>query len=235
MSGWAALFSGGKDSSYALHLARERGLPLGWLVTVHPPTDAFLYHVPGTHLTALAAESIGLPLVEVDASTAGADVASGDATAQGDAELEPLEAALEDLLADGLQGVTVGAVESTFQHRRIEAMADRLGIEVFDPLWQRDPLSLLREMVGAGFEIVVVAVAARGLDEDWLGRTIDAAAIDDLAALEDQYGVHPMGEGGEYETVVTDGPHMARPLRYEASTEWDGTRGHLVFTDAWLD
>lgn len=235
MSGWATLFSGGKDSSYTLHLAQERGLPIAWVVTVHPPADAFLYHVPGTHLAALAAESIGIPLVEVDASTAGADAPMGDATAHGDAELEPLEVALADLADDGLQGVTVGAVESEFQHRRVGAMADRLGIEVFDPLWQRDPLSLLREMVTTGFEIVVVAVAARGLDEDWLGRPIDAAAIAELSTLAERYGVHPMGEGGEFETVVTDGPHMDRPIDFEATSEWDGTRGHLVFEDAWLD
>lgn len=235
MSGWASLFSGGKDSTYALILAREQGLSVDRLVTVHPPTDAFLFHVPGTHLAALEAESIGLPLVEVEATTALPPDEPSDATARGDAELEPLEAALEDLVSDGLQGVTVGAVESEFQHHRIGAMANRLGIDVFDPLWQRDALSLLTEMVDAGLEIIVIAVAADGFEKTWLGRTIDADAIAELADLRDRFGVHPMGEGGEYETLVTDGPHMARPLRFEATTEWHGTRGHLEFVDAWLE
>ena len=235
MDGWAGLFSGGKDSSYAVHLARERGLPVTRLVTVHPPEDAFLYHVPGTHLAALAAESMDIPLVEVDAADAVSAAGAADSTARGDAELEPLESALAKLTDDGLSGISVGAVESDFQHRRIGAMAGRLGLDVFAPLWRRDPVALLTEMIDAGFTIEVVAVAARGLDESWLGRTIDAAAVSELVTLRDDYGVHPIGEGGEFETLVTDGPHMARPLQFDATPDWDGTRGHLQFEDAWLE
>ena len=41
-------------------------------------------------------------------------------------------------------------------------------------------------------------------------------------------------EGGEFETLVTDGPHMDRPIRLEYETEWEGSRGHLRIEDAWL-
>jgi hypothetical protein len=34
---------------------------------------------------------------------------------------------------------------------------------------------------------------------------------------------------------VTDGPHMERAIELEYSIEWDGTRGQLVITDAWLE
>jgi uncharacterized protein (TIGR00290 family) len=114
-------------------------------------------------------------------------------------------------------------------------MADRLGIDLFAPLWQRDPLDLGREMLDAGFEVRIVRVAAAGLDESWLGRTLDREALDDLASLNAEYGVHVLGEGGEFETVVTDGPHMDRPIRLEYRTVWDGTRGEIVVEDAWLE
>jgi ABC transporter with metal-binding/Fe-S-binding domain ATP-binding protein len=233
---WVSLFSGGKDSSWALYRALERGLPVERLVTVHPEGDSYMYHVPETRLAGLAAESIGIPLVEVEPGDLGA-AAAADSGQQGDAELEPLEAALRELdaeLSGGIAGLTAGAVESEYQTSRIEAMADRLGVEVFAPLWQRDPRELAEAMLDAGFEVTVIQVAAAGLDESWLGRQLDAGALADLEDLHESHGVHLLGEGGEFETLVTDGPHMDRPIELEYTTEWEGTRGRIRVEDARL-
>ncbi|PSP53373.1 ATP-binding protein [Halobacteriales archaeon QH_7_68_42] len=231
---WVSLFSGGKDSSWALYRALERGLPVERLVTVHPEGDSYMYHVPATRLAGLAAESVGIPLVDVEPDDFDAAAAT-DSGAQGDAELEPLEAALHDLDREfGLAGVTAGAVESEYQTARIEAMCERLDADLFAPLWQREPRELADAMLEAGFEIRIVRVAAGGLDGSWLGRTLDTDALDELEALNEDYGVHILGEGGEFETLVTDGPHMDRPIRLEYETEWEETRGTLRIEDAWL-
>ncbi|ELZ76562.1 diphthine--ammonia ligase [Haloferax sp. Atlit-6N] len=231
---WVSLFSGGKDSSWALYRALEEGLNVTRLLTVHPSDDSYMYHVPATDLAALAAESTGIELVEVHPGDLEATDAD-DSGAQGDAELEPLEAALSDLQSKiDLAGVTAGAIESEFQTNRIQAMCDRLGIDLFAPLWQEDPRELGDAMLEAGFEITIIQVAAHGLDESWLGRTLDADALDELEALNEQYGVHILGEGGEFETLVTDGPHMDRPIELEYETEWEGTHGRLRITDAYL-
>jgi ABC transporter with metal-binding/Fe-S-binding domain ATP-binding protein len=231
---WVSLFSGGKDSSWALYRALEEGLDVQRLLTVHPEGDSYMYHTPATHLTRLVAESVGIDLVEVDPGDLDAE-STTDSGAQGDAELEPLEAALEELATElDLAGVTAGAVESEFQTSRIQAMCDRLGIDLFAPLWQRDPRELADAMLDAGFEITILQVAAHGLDESWLGRTLDADALADLERLNEEYGVHLLGEGGEFETFVTDGPHMARPVVLEYETVWEGTRGYLDVTDAYL-
>jgi ABC transporter with metal-binding/Fe-S-binding domain ATP-binding protein len=234
---WVSLFSGGKDSSWALHQALERGLDVSHLVTVHPENDSYMYHVPATHLTALAAESIGIELVDVHPADFEAETAT-DSGRQGDAELEPLEAVLGDLdasLPGGIAGVTAGAVESEYQTSRIEAMCDRLDCELFAPLWQEDPRELGDAMLDAGFEIVVLQVAAGGLDESWLGRTLDGDALDDLEALHDEYGVHVLGEGGEFETFVVDGPHMNHRIHLDYDTVWEGTRGYIEITNAELE
>ncbi|MFC7068232.1 diphthine--ammonia ligase [Halobaculum lipolyticum] len=231
---YVGLFSGGKDSSWAVYRALETGLPVERLLTVHPAGDSYMYHVPETRLARLAAESIGLPLTEVepDDFAAGDTVDSGD---QGDSELVPMERALEAIAAETpLAGVTAGAVESEFQTSRIQAMCDRLGIDLFAPLWQEDPRELAEAMLDAGFEITILQVAAAGLDESWLGRTLDRDALAELEALNEEYGVHLLGEGGEFETFVTDGPHMTRPILLEYDTEWDGTRGRIRVTDARL-
>ncbi|ELY88926.1 diphthine--ammonia ligase [Natrialba taiwanensis] len=233
---WVSLFSGGKDSSWALYRALETGLDVQRLVTVHPSEESYMYHVPATDLTALASESIGIDLVDVDPTDLEADTAR-DSSAQGDAELEPLEAALEELDADldgGIAGVTAGAVESEFQTNRIEAMCDRLDCELFAPLWQEDPRALAEAMLDAGFEIKIIQTAAYGLDESWLGRTLDREAIAELETLNEEYGVHILGEGGEFETLVVDGPHMDQRIDLEYETDWDGTRGTIQITTAEL-
>ena len=233
---WVSLFSGGKDSSWALYRALETGKTVSRLLTVHPAGDSYMYHTPATRLAGLAAESAGIDLVEVEPDDFGADDVD-DAGAQGDAELEPMEAALREVAAeDGvdLAGVTAGAVESEFQTSRIRAMCDRLGVDLFAPLWGNDPVALAEAMFEAGFEIRIVQVAAYGLDESWLGRRYDADALDDLLALRSEYGVHPLGEGGEFETYVVDGPHMDRRIRLSYETVWHGDRGHIEVTDAEL-
>jgi len=231
---WVSLFSGGKDSSWALYQALEEGLNVERLLTVHPSEDSYMYHVPETQLAGVAAESIGIELVEVDPGDLNAGNAT-DSAAQGDAELEPLEEALSDLADDiDLAGVTAGAIESEFQTSRIEEMCDRLGIDLFAPLWQRDPEALAAEMLDAGFEITILQVAAYGLDRSWLGRTLNADAIDELRALNDEYGVHLLGEGGEFETFVTNGPHMDQRIELEYDIEWNGDSGRVRITNVRL-
>lgn len=232
---WVSLFSGGKDSSWALYRALAAGHPVERLVTVHPAGDSYMYHTPATHLAALAAESVGIELLEVSPDDFRAGEAE-DSGLQGDAELEPLERALEALAAEwgGIGGVTAGAVESEYQTSRIRAMCDRLDAALFAPLWQEPPRALADAMLEAGFEIRVLQVAAHGLDESWLGRTLDATAFAELARLNEEYGVHLLGEGGEFETFVVDGPHMERRIELEYERVWEGDRGHVEITDAWL-
>lgn len=230
-----SLFSGGKDSSWALYRALETGRNVERLVTVHPPDDSFMFHAPATELATLAARSIGIPLVDVHLTDADPGPVT-DVGGQGDREIEPVEAALRDLAPElgGIDGLVAGAVASEYQTSRIRTMADRLGADLFTPLWREDPAAIADRMLADGFDVLVVAVAAEGLDESWLGRRLDRAAFGELKRLKREYGVHLLGEGGEFETLVTDAPHMDRPIDLTAETVWLGDRGTLRITDARL-
>lgn len=227
--GWVALFSGGKDSSLALHMALERGLSVDQLVTVHPPEDSYLYHVPATGLAGLAAESIGLPLEEI---TLDGPLPDDDSEQRAAVELEPLEEALTGM--GDIAGLIAGAIESEYQAGRLEAMCDRLGCDLYAPLWRASPETVTGSLLDGGFDVLLVAVAAAGLDGTWLGRRLDEVAVAELQDLSERYGVHPLGEGGEYETIVLDGPHMASAIEAEFERHWDGTRGRLELLDAHL-
>jgi ABC transporter with metal-binding/Fe-S-binding domain ATP-binding protein len=212
MTDAVALFSGGKDSSYALARA-DNEFGVGTLVTVEARDASMMYHVPAVELTSLVAEA-----AEKDHAVYG----------EGDDEVEPLREAFADLEPDV---VSVGAVASEYQKDRVDRVAEEFGVDVYAPLWGAEPANALRR-VADEFEVIVTGVAAEGLDASWLGRALNEAAVDELLRLRDEHGVHPMGEGGEFETVAVAGPHMDGRLRVEYESDWDGVRGAVRVTDA---
>jgi ABC transporter with metal-binding/Fe-S-binding domain ATP-binding protein len=217
----AALFSGGKDSSYAVFVARHYAWDVTHLVTVFSESpESYMYHVPAVELTRLAAQSMGIPLVEVVTPP------------EPEKELLPLRDTLKTL---GIDGIVSGALASEYQRRRLDQICDDIGIKSFAPLWHKNPRDLLGEMVDEGFEIVIVGCSAEGLDERWLGRVLDNKALAELDRLHDKYGIHVAGEGGEYESMVLFGPHMKRRIRLEYEKEWRVHSGKILVKKAWLE
>ena len=78
-------------------------------------------------------------------------------------------------------------------------------------MWLRDELSLLREVVNLGFEVIFTRVAGYPLRKDLLGKRLDERVIEYLEGVR-RY-VSPSGEGGEYETLVLDMPLFRKRLR----------------------
>jgi diphthine-ammonia ligase len=208
----AALFSGGKDSTYAAYAAMQRGWEVTQLLSILPEDrDSMLFHAPNLHLIPLQADAMQLPLIQERAAV-------GE-----DGELDALRRIFRHLDGDG---VVVGAIASDYQHQRVNRIADEFGLRVFAPLWRREPRQLVRDYLAAGFDIVFSSVSAEGLDASWLGRRWDDRVVDDLLRLQETRGVHPCGEGGEFETLVLDAPTFHRRLEIiQADPDWHGTSG----------
>lgn len=217
----AALFSGGKDSSYALFCAQHYGWDVDCLVTVFSSSpESYMYHVPAIELTRLAAESIGLPLVEVVTPP------------EPEAELRPLKEALRGL---GVDGIVSGALASEYQRRRLDQICQDIGIRSFAPLWHKDQRDYVREMVSEGFGVMITGCYAEGLDERWLGRMLDEKALAELDRLHTKYGISVAGEGGEYESFVAYGPHMDRRVHVEFEKAWKRDSGKIIVKKARLE
>jgi len=217
----ASLFSGGKDSTYASFLASREG-ELAYLVTVKPRReDSWMFHTVNLHLVPLLAEAQGLELVTVESS------------GEKETELEDLKRAVGGLDIDG---IVTGAIASSYQKERVDAICDELGLVHVSPLWGRSSPELLDEVIEVGMEVVVTAVAAMGLDERWLGKVLDRDAAGELEELSLRYGFDVCGEGGEMETLVVDAPWFGKRLEIvEARKEWDGVRGSYVVEKARLE
>ena len=59
------LFSGGKDSTLALHLAAEKEEVVCLITVVSKNQESYMFHTPNIDVTVLQAEALGLPLVSV--------------------------------------------------------------------------------------------------------------------------------------------------------------------------
>jgi len=183
-----------------------------------------MYHVPNIRLTRYAAEAIGSPIVLKETS------------GKPPQENHDLKEALMDIKEKHqIEGIAVGAVASRYQYNIVSGICAELGLKVYAPYWQKDHAGLIREAIDAGFEIIFVGVAALGLDDSWLGRRLDHEALDELEKLCDKYGINIGGEGGEYETLVVDGPIFGKRIEIlESEKIWDGVRGELVVKKARL-
>ncbi len=216
----AALFSGGKDSNYALYLAEQAGHDVDSLVTILPQEESWMYHVPNVRWSELQSKALGISQIMERAG-------EGE-----EEELAALDRALSKTRVDGL---IVGAVASDYQFTRVNQVCEGRGLWVYAPMWKKDPRKLLLEYVDAGFRIMIVGVYAERLGKDWLGRELDERACSEILSLAKKHGVHPVGEGGEFETFVLDGPNYNASLEVrEAEKVWRGTSGTLHIHDARL-
>jgi predicted ATP pyrophosphatase (TIGR00289 family) len=206
----ASLISGGKDSLYAMYIARKEGHEVKYLVSLESENpESYMFHIPNIHLVEKIAENVGLPFVK--RKTKGVK----------EEELADIRAVLKELRPH-IDGITTGAVASNYQKTRIDAICFDLGLASIAPFWGRDPEQVLRNMLKDGFVIIIVAVAAPPLDEKWLGRVIDEKCVDELAELNKKHGIHVMGEGGEYDSLVLDCPLYTEKIRIiEARKVWD--------------
>jgi uncharacterized protein (TIGR00290 family) len=105
---------------------------------------------------------------------------------------------------------------------------DTGGVQVLLPLWQQDRKELLMEMLSRNFDICFCCVKTPHFDESWIGRRLDAAAIQEM---ETKDGLDLTGENGEYHTMVVNGPMYHMTLEFvsakshELQDHWGRTRG----------
>ena len=218
------LFSGGKDSTLALHMTAEHEEATCLITLVSKNPESYMFHTPNIHLTEIQAEATDLPLI--------AKVTEG----RKEEELKDLEQAITEAVKQHrIEGVVTGAVESVYQAERVQRICNHLGIWCFNPLWKRNQKRLLEELVEKHFNVIISGIFAYPLDETWLGKQLNTDLIGRLVELEKKFSISPSGEGGEIETTVLDAPLFKRRIEILASSvEARGNSGVFKITKARL-
>jgi len=204
----AVLFSGGKDSTRTIHWCLENKHTVKFLITmISKREDSWMYHTPNIHLTGLLAEAIGIAIIAKETSGIKEE------------EVEDLKKVLRNL---NVEAIACGGFFSNYQKSRIEKVCKELNLKFLAPFWHTDPDRFLKEMIDLGFDIRIIGVYAEGLDKSWLGRKLDDQTLKDLKELKNKFGISLVGEGGEYESLVLDGPIFKKKIKViESKKIWD--------------
>lgn len=197
------LFSGGKDSMYATYLAKKSEYKISCLISIFSENkESYMFHTPNIEKVRKQAGVMKIPLIIVKTK--------GDK----EKELLDLEKAIKKAVKKyNIKGIVSGAIESVYQSSRIQKICNKLNIECFNPLWQKNQFELLKELIKSKFKVIIIGVFAYPFDERWLGKKIDERFIEDIKILNDKYEINPAGEGGEFESFVLDCPLFERELK----------------------
>jgi diphthine-ammonia ligase len=213
----AALFSGGKDSAFAVLDSMRKGHEIKHLVTIASKnSESYMFHYPNIKFTKYQAEAMGIPQIIRESS------------GEKEKELQDLKQALADIRGD-IDGVVCGGLASNYQYDRIKLIAKQLGLQVVVPFWRIEPERYWELMLSAGFEVMIIGVACDGLGKEWLGRIIDRNAFWELRKLSQQYRFHLAFEGGEAETFVINCPIFRKRLVPEGDVYWENDSGFYLF------
>jgi diphthine-ammonia ligase len=223
----AALFSGGKDSTYCIYLAKKQGHEIKCLLSVFPKSDeSHLLHHPNLKWTHLQSQLMQIPQLTI--------VSESDEI---DNEINALEKILiQSINEDQIEGLVHGGIQSQFQKEKFENLCNKLNLKSIAPLWNRNPLEYMNELISSNFVFIISSVSSGGLNDSWLGKTITKNDIVTLYELSKKFGFNLNFEGGEAETFVIDCPLFSNEIKIiQGEKTWDGYRGRFEIVDARLN
>ena len=223
----ASLFSGGKDSTFAIHAVQKQGHEVSCLLSVFANSEeSHLLHHPNLQWTKLQSKSMNIPQCVI-----------GSKSDKTDDELFVLERLLQNAKEHfHIEGIVHGGIQSKFQKDKFETMCSKLDLISVAPLWDTEPEQYMNALLNSGFSFIMTSVTCDGLDDTWLGKIISKSDICILKQLSNKFGFNLNFEGGEAETFVIDCPLFSNSIKInDAKKNWDGYRGRFEIVDAGLN
>ena len=202
--------SGGKDSVFALYTALKEGLNVTHLMFI---TTGGKAHLENKWMLKLVSEAIGIPAVVVGKKP------------------DDIRKALKKLNAN----VLVSGVMTTPEHLDYyKEILDPINVEQYAPLFGKKPLDALTEMQQLGFHNLIIEIdTTLGSNKNWLGREIDQNILNEITLLVNERKMNPIGEFGEYHTIVLDCPIYKKKINVEKSkSTWKGSKGYFIIKKA---
>lgn len=210
--GW----SGGKDSSLALHKIREEGRyeVISLLTTCTSGFRRISMHGVRCSLLNKQADALGIPSKKVYIPQ-DCDNSSYERI---------MQKALLEFKAKGIHTVAFGDLFLEDIRAYRERLLSEINMSAIYPIWGADTRELAIKFIQLGFLATLVCVNPLLLDPSFAGQQLDSALLDRLPA-----GVDPCGENGEFHTFVHDGPIFNHPIN--CSPGKVVKRGQFYFSD----
>ncbi len=192
-----ASWSGGKDSCYAYYLASQQGYQVISLLTMMMSQEKSNFHMIPSGILDAQSDAVGIPLIKQQATSE---------TYEND-----FKTALRRLKFKGAEGLVTGDIYEVAGHEEgwLGRVLKEVGLKPIKPLWMGDTKQIYLDFLKTGYKATVVRTNLQKLGIEWLGRLLDKKFFDNILKLAN---VDPCGEGGEYHTVVTDGPTFKKKI-----------------------
>ncbi len=187
-----ALVSGGKDSIYAALLYGD--IDLGVIFVYEFPRPS-----PHTLNIGKSIETLllmGIPSMVVKLN-------------KGKEKIETIEV-LKKL---GAEVIVAGDVYIDDHLKYMQTIADGVGAKLVEPLWGLDPIEVLYKEIEYGITTLFIGGVASL--SSWIGKELSISNVDEFIKYAKDIGIDPLGERGEYHTLVTYTPKHVQRLRYE--------------------
>ena len=156
----AVMFSGGKDSTYAVEYCMSKGWEIAYLLSVKPTrTDCYLFHYATVEHTPKQARILGLRHIYMTCNVA--DPAKEANIIKNVVERNPVDAVV--LGGTGLQQTQLGSLQNALLP---------LGVEVFASHAGMDHDLVMQEMIEKGYDIRITQFASDGFGKEWLGKPL---------------------------------------------------------------
>ena len=187
----AALFSGGKDSLYAVHLVEKNGIKVDHLITLLPTLPWPSPHAENMEALKILADSMNKPLTIVDC--------------------QKDEALLKTLKLLNVEALVAGDIAVEEHVTAFNAICKKAGLKLLEPIYGRDTHDLFEEIFNSGYRALITGVNLEKLGEEWLGFVIDKETRGEFLLKIGK--VDPLGENGEFHTLVLECPLYAKPFK----------------------
>lgn len=195
----AGLFSGGKDSLYAIYLAEKQGVKVDHLIFLIPSfRETPSPHAENMKALETIAEAMKRHFVPLDLN-------KGE---------EGLVETLKNLDVDALVAGDVFIEEHLSWLGKI---CSRAAVNLLEPLFGRKTFNLFHEILNSGFKAAITGVNVKYLSDEWLGFTLSPETADTF--LSKNKDVDPLGENGEYHTLVIECPLYPKPFKIKSSNK----------------
>jgi len=195
-------WSGGKDSTLALHKILEEGkFEVKYLLTTaNLDHKRVAMHGVRLELMRQQAESLGIPLIVIEYSSSATMEEYENAMSKG----------IQPILDEGIRKAVFGDIFlEDLKEYRIKKLRE-IGVEAVFPLWKRDTRELINEFIELGYKTILVCTDNSKLDNSFIGKTIDHELISRLPET-----VDPCGENGEFHTFAYAGPIFKKEVKFE--------------------
>ena len=192
-------WSGGKDSCFACYQATGNGRQVRYLLNMITEDGQRSWtHGLSSELLQMQAQAMGIPLMQ-------------KRTTMADYEVD-FKKMLLTLKQKGISGGVFGDIDIEEHRQWVERVCHEVAVTPCLPLWGQSQDAILKGFIASGFEAIVVAAKADLFGEEWLGRRLDQAFLEQFEKLRETKEITLCGEAGEYHTFVIDGPLFGKRI-----------------------